>query len=61
MEFKYCDRNGKYLRWEELEKLALWNPVMEHILAEALRSNATEEITSSDPLVDRADAVLKSL
>ena len=52
MEFKYCDRNGNAMGAEELEKLMLWNPVMEHILAGVLQKGAEEESTSLEWLVE---------
>lgn len=52
MEFKYCDRNGKYLKPGELKELAVWNPVMEHILAEVVQNACKEESGTMEPLVE---------
>jgi len=44
MEFLYFDCNGEQVHRNELASLQLWNPVMEHILAEIVSERAGENV-----------------
>ena len=44
MEFIYYDNKGERLEQRELHELALWNPVMEHILAEIAVDSARKHV-----------------
>lgn len=52
MEFRCYDCHGKQLASNELPQLQIWNPTMEHILANAMEKLRKEETSGPDLIAE---------